>query len=152
MKKLVNKLSRLSFNRDLGLLIIRIAAGLVFFIHGYEKLQNIDGTIRLIELLGLGGAEVAYGIAWLEVLGGLAFILGIATRVFGVLFGVEMAVAVISIGNAYGFHGYEFPMLLSLISFGLALAGSGRFSVFKMECDQCGGMMCKGVAGECSAR
>ncbi len=152
MKKLVNKLSRLSYDHGLGLLVIRVAVGLVFFVHGYEKLQNIDGTIRLMELLGLGGAGTAYGIAWLEALGGLALILGIATRAFGILFGIEMAVAAIRVGTTYGFHGFEFPMLLSLISFGLALAGSGKFSVFKMECNYCGGMLCKGGAGECSAR
>jgi len=152
MKKIFNRVSRMCYDHGLGLLVIRVATGLVFFIHGYDKLQAIDGTIRLMQLLGLGGAGTAYFIAWLEVVGGIALMLGIAARLFSVLFGIEMTVAAFSIGNTYGFHGYEMPLLLAAISFGLVLAGSGKFSIFKMECTYCGGMLCRGASGECSIR
>ena len=150
MKTIINQLSRVCYDHGLGLLVIRIAAGLIFLVHGYEKFQNIQGPVRLMELLGFGG-YMGYFIAGLEVVGGIALILGVATRLFGVLFGVEMAVAALRVGVPRGFHGYEFEMLLAAVSFALALAGSGKFSIYKMECNYCGGMLCTGSKG-CPAR
>lgn len=34
------------------------------------------------------------------------------------------------------------------VAVGLALAGSGRYSAWKMECDDCGGMLCD--SAECT--
>ncbi|MDE2213245.1 MAG: DoxX family protein [Patescibacteria group bacterium] len=151
MKAFFNYLSRACYDKGLGLLLIRVIAGLIFTVHGWEKWQNIDSTIRLMALLNLGGAPTAYFIASLELLGGIALILGVFTRVFGVLFGIEMAVAAIIAGAPRGFGGYEFEMLLSAVSFGLALAGSGKFSLLKMECAHCGGILCSGKPPECPA-
>ena len=82
-------------------------------------------------------------IAWLEVVGGLALILGILTRVFAVAFTIEMLVAIFLTGGfAKGYQPHEMELFLMLVSGGLALAGSGRFSVWNMECDECGGMLC----------
>jgi len=149
MKTLVNQLSRICYDHGLGLLIIRVAAGLIFFVHGFEKMQNLDGVVRMVTLLGFPG-WTGYFIAGLEIVGGLALMLGVGSRVLGVLFGVEMAVAALRAGVPRGFHGYEFEMLLAAVSFAIALAGSGKFSLFKMECNNCGGMMCSGRS--CRAR
>ena len=82
-------------------------------------------------------------IAWLEVVGGVAMILGIFTRVFGVVFGIEMFVAIIVTGGiGTGYKPHELEIVLTLLSFGLALSGSGKYSLWKMECDDCGGMLC----------
>lgn len=151
MEKMINQLSRVCYDHGLGLLVIRVAAGLIFFMHGLSKVQNIAGTEHMFASLGFG-ASVGFLIAWLETLGGIALILGILTRIFGLIFGIEMAVAALRVGVPHGFSGYEFEMLLSAVAFGLALAGSGKYSVFKMECNYCGGMLCRGVGGKCPAR
>lgn len=94
---------------------------------------------------GLGSATGIF-IAWLEVLGGLALILGVLTRVFGLIFGIEILVAIFLTGFGRGlYQPHELEIVLMLLSFGLALAGSGRYSLLKMECDDCGDMLWDGA-------
>lgn len=147
MKSLINGMSRFCLKQSLGLLFIRVALGLLFLAHGWSKIHNIPGTEGMFAHMGFPMWVGAF-IAWLEVIGGAALILGVLTRVFGVMFGIEMLIAVVlgwsSISRALG--GTE--LLLSLASFGIALAGSGRYALFPMECSDCGGMLCKpGDAG-----
>jgi len=146
MKVLVNKTSRFFYNPAFGLLLIRVAAGLIFLTHGWMKIQNLGQTAMMLSHFGLI-APVAYFISWLEVIGGLALILGVATRFFGFLFGVEMLVATLLVG--FG-RGVGIELVLALISFGVALTGSGKYSIYKMECAHCGGMLCNGEAGTCT--
>lgn len=87
-------------------------------------------------------APTGYFIAWLELIGGLALILGVATRLFGLVFGIEMLVATFVVGFGRGL-GLEF--YLAMVSFAISLMGSGSFSLFKMECSKCGGFLCKGT-------
>ena len=91
---------------------------------------------------GLGGPTGVF-IAYLEVIGGLCLILGILTRVFGVAFGIEMIVATFIGGVPTSWGPHELEIFLMLMSFGIALAGSGAYSLWKMECELCGGMLCK---------
>lgn len=144
MKKIVNQTSRFFYQRSLGLLLIRLALGLLFFTHGLMKVEELSMVSAMFAHLGFF-PWVGFFIAWLELIGGLALILGIATRVFAALFGIEMLVATVIVGFAHGI-GIEF--VLSITSFGLALLGSGKFSVMRMECDKCGGMLCNGK-GDC---
>ena len=142
MKEHINKLSRLCLNRSLGLVLIRIAVGLVFFMHGWNKVHSIPMVEGMMSNFGFPGGTGTF-IAWLEVVGGVAMILGIFTRVFGVVFGIEMFVAIIVTGGiGTGYKPHELEIVLTLLSFGLALSGSGKYSLWKMECDDCGGMLC----------
>lgn len=140
MITVINRASRFFYNRALGLLLIRVAIGALFLTHGWMKVMSIPMVMVMFTHFGFA-PWVAYFIAWLEVIGGLALILGVATRVFAILFGIEMLVATLLIGFGRGL-GVEF--ILALVSFGLALTGSGAYSIFKMECDNCGGMVCDG--------
>lgn len=143
MKSLINKTSRLGYNRSFGLLLIRVATGLVFFMHGWSKVTGLGGVEAMFVHLGLW-AWVGIFIAWLEVLGGLALILGVATRFFGVVFAIEMLVAIFLTGGLTGSRGVDdLQLILMLVSLGIAFAGSGRYSLFKMECEECGGMLCE---------
>ena len=131
-------------NRSLGLVLIRVAVGLVFFMHGWNKIHNIPMVEGMMSGFGFPGGTGMF-IAWLEVLGGIALILGLLTRVFGVIFGIQMLVAIMVTGGVgTGYQPHELEIVLTLLSFGLALSGSGMYSVWKMECDDCGGMLCKG--------
>jgi uncharacterized membrane protein YphA (DoxX/SURF4 family) len=144
MKETLNTWSRFFRNRSLGLLVIRAATGIVFFAHGWTKIHSLGMVEGMFVHFGLDG-PVGFFIAWLEVVGGLALILGIFTRVFAVVFGIEMLVAIFLTGVGRGYQSHELELFLMLVSFGIALAGSGRYSLSAMECHNCGGMMCKGV-------
>jgi len=146
MKKIVNQTSRFFYSPAFGLLLIRVALGVVFLTHGWAKIQAIQNYVGMLGHFGIAPALV-YFIAWLELIGGIALIAGIATRIFGFLFGIEMLVATLLVGFGRGF-GIEF--VLMLVSFGVALTGSGKYSAYKMECTHCGGMLCNGEAGTCT--
>ena len=141
MKALINTTSRLGYNRSFGLLLIRVAVGLVFFMHGWSKVGGLGGVEAMFASLGLW-AWLGVLIAWLEVVGGLALVLGVATRFFGIVFAIEMLVAVFVTGLSRGYQSHELELLLMLASLGIAFAGSGRYSLWKMECEECGAMLC----------
>jgi uncharacterized membrane protein YphA (DoxX/SURF4 family) len=121
-----DQLNRYFYRRSLGLLVIRIGTGAVFFAHGLMKWQNISMTEN--------GFSHAFGfppwltvfLASIEILGGLMFIFGIGTRVAGVVLGIEMLVAIFITGIGRGWSAHELEFLLMMLAFGLALAGSGR--------------------------
>ena len=69
-------------NQTLGLTVTRIALGVILFAHGYLlKIGTftIAGTVGYFESIGLP-AIVAYLVIGGEVIGGIALILGIFTK------------------------------------------------------------------------
>ena len=150
LKHTINRASRFTRNRSLGLFLIRLGLGLVFFMHGWSKINNLSGVEGMFVHFGLGG-PVGIFIAYLEVIGGLALILGLLTRIFAVAFGIEMLVAIFLTGVGRGYMPHELEIFLMLVSFGIALTGSGMYSLWKMECDFCGGMLCQSDA-DCPGR
>ena len=138
MISMINRATRFVLNRSLGLLLIRLALGILFFTHGLMKVQALSQVSAMFVHFGFF-PWVGFFIAWLEVIGGLALILGIATRLFAFLFGIEMLVATFLIGFS---RGIGIELILALVSIGLMFAGSGRYSVYKMECNNCGALLC----------
>ncbi len=148
MQKLINSWSFNLGHRSLGLFLIRLGVGLVFLMHGWGKVTNLGPVEQMFVGFGLPSATGIF-IGYLEVLGGLALILGILPRLFGLLFGVEMIVAIFLTGFGHGLYKpHEFEIFLMLMSFGIMSLGSGRFSLWSGECMRCGAYMCKmGPAG-----
>lgn len=148
MKTFLNNASRFWYARSLGILLIRLEVGFVFLTHGLSKVENMSRTMHMFSGMGFP-AWVGAFIGILEVVGGAALILGVLTRVFAVAFGIEMLVAVFlsfgRMGAAPTFQGTigGMEMFLAIMAFALALMGSGRYALFKMECHDCGGMLCK---------
>ena len=147
-----NAWGRYCFNRSLGLLLIRIGVGLVFFMHGWSKVHGI-GMVEGM-MMGLGFPHgTGFFIAYLETIGGLGLILGIFPRAFALAFAIEMLVAiVVTSGPGRGYRPHELELFLMLMSLGIFFAGSGRYSLWSMECHHCGGLTCKGEKGVCPAR
>jgi putative oxidoreductase len=122
----IRELSVFFYRRSLGLLLIRVSTGAVFIAHGIMKWQNLPKIEGFFQQAFGFPAWLTISLAVIEVLGGLMFILGIGTRVVGVVLGIEMLVAIIITGIGRGWSAHELEVLLMLLSFGLALAGSGR--------------------------
>jgi len=121
--------------REAGIALLRIILGIVFFAHGYLKFfkMGMDGVVGFFTSLGIPAPAVA---AWcvtiLEMVGGLALILGILTPVLGVLFAIEMAGVIFFAKRGEGFFapkGYEFELTLLVSSLALALTGPGAASL-----------------------
>jgi len=152
MMDMLNSWSRTFRNRSLGLLLIRIGTGLVFFMHGWAKLHGLGMVNGMMTGMGFPHGT-GYFIAYLETLGGLALILGIFPRAFAAAFSIEMLVAIIVTGGVgRGYQPHELELFLMLMSLGIVFAGSGRYSLWAMECHHCGAMTCKGEKGVCPAR
>src|ERR1700722_3110049 len=117
MQPMINSWSYTLGNRSLGLLLIRVAVGIVFLAHGWMKINSLDMTEGMFVHFGLGGPTGIF-IAWLEVLGGLGMILGILPRIFGALLGIEMLVAIFLTGFSRGlYQPHELEIFLMLVSF-----------------------------------
>ncbi len=131
---MIRTLNKQLYEKNLGLLLIRVGTGLVFFMHGVMKLQGIAAINSFFtKSLGLPPGT-AMLIAILEVVGGAALVFGIFTRVFAFLLAIEMLVAIFLTGGiAKGWTGHELEAYLMAVSLGLVYTGSGKFSIWHWD-------------------
>jgi putative oxidoreductase len=115
-----------------GLALLRIAVGIVFVLHGQQKLFGMGFT-------GVSGAFSHMGVplpgvmgpfvALLEFFGGIALILGLLTRLVALGFAIDMLVAILLVRLKDGFSHYELEFILCVASLALVFMGGGEFSV-----------------------
>jgi len=121
---------------DLGKLILRLALGVMFMLHGIAKLSSGPaGIIGMVEQAGLPG-PVAYLVYVGELLAPLLVILGLWTRPAAAVIAINMVFAV---GLAHmselwsltknGGWALELQGMYFFAAIALALIGAGRFSV-----------------------
>lgn len=119
-----------------GPLVIRVIAGAIFIINGWQKIIFLQQTRGYFMMIGLP-QELAILIGLLEVIGGILLIVGLLTRVVSLLFTMEMisAFIILNISNVIVLpKGYELgllsiPILIMAISISLAITGPGRISI-----------------------
>ncbi|MHA7223773.1 DoxX family protein [Arthrobacter sp. RHLT1-20] len=121
-----------------ALTILRIVTGFLFAAHGWQKFAEftIAGTQAAFAQMGVPAANLAAPvIATLELVGGVALILGVLTRVFAVLLAADMLGALFLVHASAGIFaatgGYELVLILAATALAVALVGAGRFSVDK---------------------
>jgi putative oxidoreductase len=118
-----------------GMLPLRIAVGLVFLMHGGQKLFvfGLEGTADIMGKLGLPLPLVCAAIViTVELLGGLAILLGVFARLAGALLAFEMVIAILVArlhGGFFAPYGYEFEFTLLAACLTFALNGPGRMSL-----------------------
>ena len=122
--------------QHLGLAVIRIGAGIIFLIFGYNKL--ISGTAHVTEigsavsLFGITCGYVVWGYlaALTEFCAGLAYITGFWTRIASLPLICLLIVALkfhFSKGDPSTAWGFAFSLLC--VAIGFFLAGSGTYSM-----------------------
>ncbi len=133
--------------RDVGHTILRVVTGLAFFYHGYDKVfvKGVANIIPFFDSVGIPFATLsAYLVAYGELLGGLALIVGFMTHWVAK---VNVLIMLGAIGfvhwgaeggwfNGYGAQGgYEYQLLLLAVSIFFVTTGSGKYSIDeKMNC------------------
>jgi len=121
---------------DLGKLILRLMIGGLLLLHGIGKITH--GIVPLYPLLEAKGLPsfIAYGVYLGEVVGPLLVILGILTRVGGILVFINMVMAIFlahmgQIGhlNQGGGWEIELPVLFMLGGLAIFCLGPGKYAV-----------------------
>ncbi len=124
---------------DLAHLIVRFIVGVIFVAHGLAKFQI--GISTITGFLQSVGIPAAGFFGWLlplvEIIGGLALIFGLATRLAALLLAVVMVVAIIKVKLAVGLIvpmaqpgvGMELDLAILAGLLAILLEGPGRFSL-----------------------
>jgi putative oxidoreductase len=120
----------------LGIAALRFIVGVVFLVHGSQKLfvYGFSGVAGSFGHIGIPIPAVsAVVVTLVEFLGGLALIAGLFTRWAAILLAINMTVAVLAVHAKHGFFasagGYEYALTLLVASISLALAGPGVCAV-----------------------
>jgi putative oxidoreductase len=112
-----------------GIAIVRVMTGLVFAVHGYEKVVGgLDEVAAGFRQMGIPAPHVMGPfVAFLELLGGMCLIVGLGTRLLGLLFAVQMAVATLWVKiPAQGWNASDLDRMLLVAGLLFFLAGPGR--------------------------
>jgi putative oxidoreductase len=112
-------------------LITRVAIGVVFIAHGWQKVHTdgLGATAKGFDALGIPASTVSAWYAGLvELVGGIALIVGLALPLFGVLLFLDMAGAFYFVHASHGLFaesgGYEYVLVLGLASLLVGLTAS----------------------------
>lgn len=117
-----------------GLPVLRVVTGIVFLVHGYQKLFQfgIHGVAGMFGHFGIPLPMVsAVVVSFVEFVGGILLITGLATRVAAALNGIDMVVAILVVHLKNGFSGpmgFEHPFTLLGACICLVLAGGGALA------------------------
>jgi putative oxidoreductase len=131
---------RLEGLERLALLILRLFLGVVFVMHGSQKLLGAFGGSGIA---GFAGLLAKYGIephvlwAWVvaitEFVGGICILFGFLTRFWAAGLVIDMTVAVVKVHLVNGFFwtkgGFEFVLTLGIIALVLLMTGPGAMSM-----------------------
>jgi putative oxidoreductase len=123
---------------DWGMVPIRLVVGLVFLMHGGQKLFvfGLAGVADMLQKLGFV-APTAFALLLIaaEVVGSLAVLLGVFSRIAGLGLAVEMAIAIYVARLGGGFftpYGYEFELTLLGACLTIAAVGPGSISLERL--------------------
>jgi putative oxidoreductase len=130
-----------------ALSIVRLALGIIFFMHGGQKVlgwfggQGLTATVQMMS--ANLPAVLAYMVAFGELLGGIALIVGFLSRLAASGILIIMIGAVVTVHGKNGFflqnQGYEYNLALIAMSLAVVLGGSGCIALDSFFCRKKGG-------------
>jgi putative oxidoreductase len=116
-----------------------VALGLVFFMHGYQKvfMMGMPQVSGFLGGLGIPLPDVmAYVLSYGELITGALLIIGLFTHWISKFMIVVALVAFFTVHMAKGFFisngGYEFIMLIFAAALSIMITGPGKYSVDEM--------------------
>lgn len=130
---------------DLGLFLLRLTLGAIFFAHGAQKVLGWYGGHGLKATSGFMKqsmgipTSLSYLASFTEFLGGIAVILGVITQIAALGLAVTMFVAALKVHRKNGFwmnwgaaanrgEGYEYNLALIAMALLLVLTGPGQYA------------------------
>ncbi|MBI3974960.1 MAG: DoxX family protein [Armatimonadetes bacterium] len=129
---------------DWGLLILRLAMGITFLVHGWLKV-NPNGPVKGPAGFAVGlkqmGVPLPLLFAWvvvlLETVGAVLLILGLGTRILALGFAVDMLVAILLVKRKMmkalfmdqKVQGWEFEFALMAQALALLFTGAGSIAL-----------------------
>lgn len=119
---------------DVTVTALRIATGMILAVHGAMKLMDIPGTMQGFSALGIPYPQYAVYLAVAgEFLGGVGLAVGLLTRVaaLGTLSVMAVAIGFAHLGHGLFMknNGWEYPLLLGLVSLFFVTHGAGPASL-----------------------
>lgn len=130
---------------DVSAFLLRLAAGLIFFPHGWGKVFGAGGAATFAQDMPSYGVPVflGYVAAYAELICAALLIAGLLTRLDALLLGCTMFVATFVVqlpdalrdpqggGNKLfaALHGIELPLAMLAICLAVMLLGAGRLSL-----------------------
>jgi putative oxidoreductase len=132
------------FLYDLAMVILRVAVGICFFIHGLGKIglvgsSDLQGFTAYLQALGIPfPALQARLAAGAEILGGAFLVLGFLTPISALFLFVTMLVAAFKGHKGGGYlilnnpPGNEYALNLAVVALFFLLAGPGSFSLDRL--------------------
>ncbi|MFW0110081.1 DoxX family protein [Rothia sp. P13129] len=121
---------------SVGLLVLRLGLGIAMMLHGWQKYseKTISGVTAGFEKLGIPAPEISANFTtYVELVGGLLIILGLATRLAALLTSIVMfgAIAFVHISNGFfaSGSGFELPLSYAVMAVALVLTGPGAYAV-----------------------
>ena len=115
-----------------AILTLRIVLGVIFLMHGFRKAKNFKGTTEWFSSIGLKPGLLFAGLATVvELLGGLAILVGFMVQPFSLLLSVVMVVAAITNLRAKAgfFKVLELDLILLASLLLLATLDGGFFAI-----------------------
>lgn len=115
-----------------GLLVLRVALGVAFVVHGYPKLgSRREDIIDFMRTKGIPG-PVTVITGYFEFFGGLLMIIGLGVQVIGLLMALESIMTVFVsarlLGKKYA-QGYEADIAYFAMALTVFLLGAGALSI-----------------------
>ncbi|MBI3830204.1 MAG: DoxX family protein [Planctomycetes bacterium] len=120
---------------DCSLLAVRVVVGVIFAIHGSQKLFGAfdgPGLEKIVQMMGPIGYLVTIG----EFFGGLGLIVGFLTRFSSASIIVIMIGAIVKVHGPKGFFlsdgGFEYNLSLIGLLLPVLIAGPGKFAIGRL--------------------
>jgi len=117
-------------------LVLRVSLGVMYIAHSLvlkHFMYTLPGTAQFFASIGLPAA-LAYLTFWGELVGGVALVAGIGTRIVALgLIPILVGATWVHAGNGWVFSatngGWEYPVFLIAASLVAALLGDGKYAV-----------------------
>lgn len=134
---------------QLGLTLVRLTLGIIFILHGGQKVLGLFGGPGLSAFASWAGtygipSAIAYLGAFAEFIGGILLLTGIAAEAGALMTIGVMLGAVFIIHRGHGYFaqngGFEYPLNLILFALAIIIGGPGIYALwdpFKTYRERC---------------